>query len=363
MIFREIYRVLKPTGTFWLNIGDTYAGSNCGRNDYRKKTMIGVDTSRYQKTSPQSRVTYKRKSLMLIPERLVLRLVDEVGFILRNKIIWYKPNHMPNSVKDRLTNTWEYVYLLVKKPRYYFNLDAIRVPHTSLRDIRRLKKHGGLNVRLTFRKKWNGQKTQSAFIAMNPNGKNPGDIIGTKHDIAVGRIGRYSYSDPLHVKDYHPKGKNPGDTINSKYMDEQIHVYAPAWKKYAPRTTHENESNLGDYWPMTTEPFKDAHFAVFPKKLIVPMILAGCPPNGIVLDPFMGSGTVAVVVELINRGLWDDLNYEPNKIAKKIKWNLKWIGIEIVKEYVDMAYRRLHPLRNYTLIEEIFGLKKMVCIG
>lgn len=279
----ELKRVLKKTGTFWLNIGDTYGGSMQGygikNSDYVSTGVQDIRKQEYYPAYSQKplQAKIKPKCLLMIPEQLALGMIEQ-GWILRNKIIWYKPNHIPSSVKDRLTNTWEYVYFFVKSKKYFFDLDAIREP---------------------------------------PIGKNPGDI-----------------------------------------------------------------------WEITTQPFKDAHFAVFPEKLPEKPILAGCPKEvckkcgkpkeriiklgeiistggsdngklahsdvyikshhghkfkqhkhitvgwsscdcnagfepGIVLDPFCGSGTALV-------------------IAKKLGMN--YIGIDIKQEYVEMAKRRLEKI-------------------
>lgn len=112
-ISAEIHRVLVPTGTFWLNVGDTYAA----------RSADGA----------------ARKSLLMAPERLALRL-QQSGWIIRNKIVWAKPNPMPTSIKDRLNCAYEFVYVLAKQPRYFFDLDAIRQPHRSAATAPRARK-------------------------------------------------------------------------------------------------------------------------------------------------------------------------------------------------------------------------------
>jgi len=328
LILKEIYRVLKPTGTFWLNIGDTYgSGKGTFYGNIKKKDGL----------AEVNKKPLKRKCMLCIPERVLFKAL-EIGFILRNKIIWYKPNHLPSSVKDRLTNTWEYVYLLTKKPKYYFNLDAIRVP-LSEKTMERVKKFlsRGESFDPNKHKVGNGQNPYQVLqrLALSFNyrvreaKKGHFGIVGVraseeemekydkkgvkKHDIAVGRIGNFSYSDPLHTKPIHYLGKNPGDT-----------------------------------WILTTEPFPEAHFAVFPIKLVVRCIVAGCPPDGIVLDPFCGSGTVPLACELLNHKIWDKIpRFEEivnPEVVKNIDWNLKWIGIEIVKDYIEMTYRRINKV-------------------
>jgi DNA modification methylase len=397
-LFREVKRVLKKTGSFWLNIGDTYSDKN----------------------------------LLGIPWRVAFALVDD-GWILRNAVIWYKPSHMPESVKDRLTRTYEYVFHFVKSKKYYYNLDNIREPYKVGDSIEEILRHWGadkhgeyrgkavkdyesaraqnasevkrriienlkskylatdvgtaspaarsikmsekltpqvkqkvlavgayLKDKLTesgytikqlaeitgikqttlehyFRTDFSGQMLPSredwnllkpllglgeydeyideeirqVLPQPHPIGRNPGDVWGinmTKHDLAVGRVGNFSYTDPLHTKGYYPLGKNPGDL-----------------------------------WSINTRPFKEAHFATFPPELPLRPILASCPPDGVVLDPFAGSGTVAYVCELINRGKWDEFRMHVNETAKRTKWNLKWIMIEINPEYCKIMERRLEP--------------------
>jgi len=162
-------------------------------------------------------------------------------FALGNGILthncWYKPNHMPSSVKDRLTNTWEHLFHFVKNRRYYYDLDAIRKPHKESTK-KRLKQNissqykqskaneyfQNLPLNRSGIRKEIPQILQQMKENLNPLGKNPGDVV--KHDLAVGRIGNYSYTDPLHTKEYNPLGKNPGDVIkvkSGKYKNANIH--------------------------------------------------------------------------------------------------------------------------------------------
>ena len=338
LILKEIYRVLKPTGTFWLNIGDTYSGSMGKRSGWSYVSNLG---NKKDGTAIFHKAAYDlpRKCMLCIPERVLFKCL-EIGFIVRNKIVWYKPNHLPSSVKDRLANAWEYIYLLVKKPKgYYFNLDAIREPIvtdpskiTSNSLVREAKKgHFGIvGVRASEEEmeKYDRQgiRRDSKFPDWEEikNDKESEITIGgfgrfyawqrkvgrIKHDIAVGRIGNFSYSDPLHTKPEHPLGKNPGDV-----------------------------------WELTTEPFPEAHFSVFPVKLVVRCLVAGSPSDGVVLDPFIGSGTVGLACELLNHKMWDKIpKFEEivnAEIVKSMDWKLRWIGVDIVSDYIDMAKRRI----------------------
>jgi len=410
MVCRGINRVLKETGNMYIVLGDTYAGSHCGRGDktlFQNYRRVKVAGNLYEKPSPQAKVTdYKPKCLMGVPWRVAFSLIED-DWILRNDIVWHKPNAMPSSVKDRLTQTYEHIFHFVKSRKYYYNLDAIREPHKAVfapfnlrvRDVKRGK--GGVSVlgelkaskievenyaypesgrirRLIRRlseiaKQIRGQSgyhgknvdlhgwkeacsnakayrdalkileqkenltdEEKKFLAdyvqnhlghplgRNPgdvtservkanlehfipkrsgghyayggldskegkhqhsSGKNPGDVVPTKHDLAVNRVGNFSYTDPLHVKAYNIKGKNPGD-----------------------------------YWDICTKPFRGAHFAVYPEEICIKPILSSCPPNGIVLDPMCGSGTTLAAAKKLGRG---------------------YIGIEINPNYVNIATKRL----------------------
>jgi DNA modification methylase len=186
-VFQEVGRVLKPTGSAWLNVGDSFA---------RQSSSGGLP-----------------KRLLLGPERLVQALAED-GWIVRNKLAWVKTNPMPSSVRDRLTCVWEPVYLLARSRRYFFDLDAIRVPHRSPAKVSRA----------------------AAKRAAGPRPAPPpwaGPLAGSQHGLdrmkAGGRQG-------------HPLGKNPGDVIVTA------------------------SSN-----------YRGAHFATFPVALVEPLLRATCP--------------------------------------------------------------------------------------
>jgi len=308
-ITAELKRVLKPTGILFWNHGDCYIGSGPTRH-------LGYADPKYPEGRKVNYIEPQSLPQKLPPKcvamqnfRLALRMIDEQGWILRNVIIWYKPNHLPESVKDRFTKAYEPIFMFVKKKKYYFNLDAVRVPIKSIKD-KRLNEHNFVNpVEMGYNSKHKGKdispfKTIFSFnYRVREAKKGHFGILGVraskeemekydnkgvriKHDIAVGRVGNFSYEVPLHTKPVHPKGKNPGDV-----------------------------------WEMTTEPFPEAHFATFPTKLVRRCIKCGCPPNGIVLDPFVGSGTTL-------------------KVAIEERRNA--IGIEIVPEYIEITKKRLN---------------------
>jgi site-specific DNA-methyltransferase (adenine-specific) len=272
-VFGELARVLKPSGSVWLNVGDSF--------------------SRHWESGAEP------KSLLLGPERLLVML-SAGGWLVRNRVAWVKPNPMPASVGDRLTCTWEPVYLLVRRRRYFFDLDAIRVPHRSPARFSAAAARRAEQPRTVPR--W------------------AGPLAGSQHGLdrmkASGHQG-------------HLLGKNPGDVIVTA------------------------SSN-----------YRGAHFATFPAPLIEPLMKATCPERvcrrcgrpwerhpcerqlgglatighlvptcgcrdgalpGVVLDPFMGAGTVAVVAERLGRS---------------------WLGIELNPDFARLTQQRLTDERD-----------------
>lgn len=283
-VFAEVARVLSPAGSVWIDLGDSY--------------------------SRHPRYGAPAKGLLLAPERLLLALADD-GWIVRNKVIWAKSNPMPSSVSDRLSATYDNVYFLVRSQHYHFELDAIRIPHTS-----------------------SGSRSEQVGTDRRPDWAGP--LAGSNSGLHRARLAGV----PGHLL-----GKNPGDV-----------------------------------WRIPTASFRGAHFATFPKTLVERPLLATCPQKvclvcgapwkaapgktfilgerkpastvethvrryptrwrvlrqpgllepgcscngetrpGLVLDPFMGSGTVAEVAERHGRD---------------------WLGIEINPTYVDLAWKRL----------------------
>lgn len=270
-VMHQIGRVLVPSGTVWLNLGDSYS-------------------VRPSEGAP-------RKSLLAAPERVLLGLIED-GWIVRNKLIWAKPNPIPTSVTDRLACTYEVIYLLSRHTSYHFDLDAIRLPHRS-----RPKPRGGVKrppTRRDGRPPWLG-----------PNADGDGGL------------------DALHARGLagHPLGKNPGDV-----------------------------------WSIATSRYRGAHFATYPVTLIERILRAGCPERrcrrcrtpwrrpvrrlgatatrlalrptcacqaesepGLVLDPFMGAGTTALAAERVGRD---------------------WLGIELNPEYIEQAMQRITAARS-----------------
>ena len=212
-VFREVKRVLRDDGTCWLNLGDSF----------QDKQLVGM------------------------PWRVAFALQAD-GWYLRSDIIWSKPNPMPESVTDRPTKGHEYIFLLSKRPKYYYDADVIREKPESV---------------------------GYAGMELNSNA--------------------------------------PGWSWNPNEKGEKGHPLPGSWQDGTGR-------NKRTVWTVPTAPFPGAHFATFPPNLIEPSILAGCPRGGVVLDPFMGAGTTAIVA---------------------LKNARHYIGIELNPEYAQMARDRI----------------------
>lgn len=243
-IFDEVKRVLKPSGTCWVNIGDTYGG-RVGGAQGKNGQFAGraVAAVRLKHERPLA------KCLLQIPSRFAIAMIDR-GWILRNEIIWHKPNCMPASVKDRFTVDFEKVFFFTKSQQYYFEQQR-EIAKNPEDDVRRIVKAKGYN-----------RREQGGNSTFNSPAPHSADILAR---LQAGR-------------------------------------------------------NKRTVWSVATQPFNEAHFAVYPKALVVPMIKAGCPEGGVVLDPFFGSGTTGLAARAAGRG---------------------YIGIDINPDYIKLASKRL----------------------
>lgn len=240
-VFREVRRVLKPTGTCWVNYGDMYASSANGR---QSAEVIGDNRTFRDKPFSTVGNGFKPKDLIMMSAMLALALQAD-GWYLRNEIIWHKPNPMPQSASDRLTCCHEKIYLFSKSSTYYFDKESIR------------------------------EKSEYA-----------------QTDNRLG-YGRLNY-----------RGKRQGAQGTGQKSFAAVYEYR----------------NKRDVWTIPTKGFSEAHFATFPPELIRPCILAGCPKHGLVLDPFGGAGTTALV-------------------AARIGCNA--VMIELNPDYADISQRRI----------------------
>lgn len=287
-VFTEVKRVLKPEGTLWLNLGDSYSGSGKGLNDNREdKGKQGTNKGSINLKRGFETYGMKPKDLIGVPWMVAFALRAN-GWYLRQDIIWHKPNPMPESVTDRCTKSHEYIFLMSKSRQYYYDHEAIKTEVTK-ESVKRL-----------------AQDIENQKGSERVPGKTNGSMkaVIAKGLTIGGKKGR----------EYNPQ---PGDP-NFRNGSEQ-------WgRQYVPDFT----ANKKSVWTVTTKPFKEAHFATFPEELIVDCIKAGCPIDGVVLDPFMGAGTTALVSRKLNR------NY---------------IGFELNKDYISIANKRLHDELGFFL--------------
>jgi DNA modification methylase len=247
-VFREVRRVLRDDGTLWLNIGDSYAGAGAiGRNDAGKDiggrggNKLGSGNPGAQGARPRVE-GLKTKDLIGIPWLLAFALRAD-GWYLRQDIIWHKPNPMPESVRDRCTKAHEYLFLLSKSERYYFDQDAIAEP-SSAESIARYGR---------------GRSNTHKWADGGPGGQT---IARSREHIRERTVGVGSNARP---------------------------------SKAVPNEAVDVKRNRRSVWTISTKPFKGAHFATFPPDLVEPCILAGSRPGDTVLDPFGGVGTTALV--------------------------------------------------------------------
>lgn len=274
-VFREVRRVLRDDGTLWVNMGDSYSGSGKGVWNVPDEQKSKFKETYRPSTNPvKAKTGLKPKDLIGVPWMLAFALRAD-GWYLRQDIIWSKPNPMPESVQDRCTKSHEYIFMLSKSPRYYYDADAIRTPAAE-----------------SSIQRWNQAVEQQADSSRVP-GKTNGPMK------AVG-----------------------GPQSDKQRGHSRRHAgFNQRWDAMNKEDQKAMGANKRSVWQVATRPFKEAHFATFPPDLIEPCILAGCPDMGIVLDPFMGAGTTAVVARQHGR------NY---------------IGFELNPDYIKIAERRLH---------------------
>lgn len=275
-IFREVWRVLRDDGTLWLNLGDSYAstkGSISGDYDRRQK---GTGHRAFCKAQPNRFPCHgmKSKELVGIPWRVAFAL-RAGGWLLRRDIIWHKPNPMPESVKDRPTTAHEYIFLMSKKAQYYYDAESIKEPASPNTHARYAR---GRSDRHKFVDGGPGNQTIAktfSHMVKKPSGwdANPG---GHKN-----LSGRYPGVNPKAAQSAPLSKQNPSFATSVKDVVES--------------------RNKRSVWTVPTAPYKGPHYATFPPDLIVPCILAGCPQEGIVLDPFAGTGVTGMVAERLGR--------------------------------------------------------------
>ncbi len=338
-VSNELKRVIKDTGAYFLNIGDKY----------------------------------KNKNLQMIPFKLAIKM-QENGWVIRNVIIWHKTNPIPSSIEDRFSNVYEPIFFFVKDtgkyltPSYYFNLDSVRVPHKSIKNNQtKLIEENSLPLTLSEeeyekykdkieKKEYKGKFNGASRINL---GASPGARLSVFGEF-YSKQRKHKISPELEIEiiDYLRKYRKERQ-ISSEYIDRLFGYKDTAghwfrkdvggrslpkpedWLKlkkilgitdnkydkimteihYVLQTVrpHEGGKNPGDIWSFATGKLHYSHFAIFPEELPRKAILSSCPPNGIVLDPFVGSGTTL-------------------KVAKELQ--RRSIGIELQRRYIDIIKKR-----------------------
>jgi DNA modification methylase len=273
-VFREVRRVLRKDGTLWLNLGDSYAGSGKGGNPIdsphkKQRTNSGSlsvigntarDAAKTKHAGEDILCGFKPKDLVGIPWMVAFALRAD-GWYLRQDIIWSKPNPMPESVTDRCTKAHEYIFLMSKSARYYYDSDAVKEPYAA------------------------SSVERYNYSAISKTGKTSTEEykISGSESINGNGVGRSTAGLKSHEHKMKPDGRNKRSV-----------------------------------WTVSTNSYSEAHFATFPPDLIKPCVLAGCPAGGTVLDPFGGSGTTGMVaLELGRSAILIELNEEYVKLIEQ----------------------------------------------
>jgi DNA modification methylase len=279
-VFREVRRLLRKDGTCWLNLGDSYAGYHGNKNHVIPTSSTNGWTNGYDENKRASAIhgTVKQKDLIGMPWRVALALQAD-GWYLRQDIIWAKSNPMPESVTDRCTKSHEYLFLLTKSSRYLYNSGAIKEPAVA--------NHAAGNT---------SHRGVDAYEGGDEKHRTKGGLLAF-----AARNGKNSFQGQGHDRSY---TKGPANRQGRDMAVIGIGL----------------TRNKRSVWTIATQPFKGAHFATFPEKLVEPCILAGTLSGDLVLDPFCGSGTVGVVAQHYGRN---------------------FLGIELNPVYAGLAANRI----------------------
>jgi len=375
----ELKRVLKKTGQFWLNFGDCYGGSNNGSNDYREEKGIssvplssrgpgakrlkywGGNVEKSTLTNPERQQEMGRagnsKCMLMMPERIAIEMIDNQGWILRNRVCWAKQVYlfkekktkgsvMPSSVKDRFNESWEYLYFFVKNKKYYSDLDAVRLPNQVL-GITDFRASGLVRSAELY--------PNSKYANADNEGKIDGRVLKHIKSLEVRmedtHNGKASKNEIEKYKKETGKIKGGGANMNlpwnpitggkiynrNKVNDPRgNHEGGPgSWRDFKDQNPNDGNEfnpigkNLPTVWLIGSEPHNFSneldgidtdHFAIFPQALVEIPIKFGTKPGDIVLDPFMGSGTTAIVARKLGR---------------------RWVGIELNEKYIEIANKRM----------------------
>jgi DNA modification methylase len=267
-VFREVRRVLKDNGCIFVNLGDSYSAKPCSDGSDFKDGRA----NRGSRHSGGLVVGMKPKDLVGIPWMVAFALRAD-GWYLRSDIIWSKPNPMPESVTDRPTKAHEYLFLLSKSEQYFYDAEAI-AETLSAASIQRYT---------------NAVVNKETYDPTRHKSPPPGSL-------------------------HRHMGRSPMEVLTEG----------------AARVIERGTRNKRSVWTIPTMPYAGAHFATMPEQLVEPCILAGCPLGGLVLDPFLGSGTVGAVAERLGRRwIGTDLSYQPLSKARTQQRGLRFEPEEV----------------------------------
>ena len=344
-VFMLAREVLADDGTCWINMGDCYATGAGKVNTARgggtqgerwagirgDDKLPGIGPMTQPNRMPQPGL--KPKDLVGQPWRLAFALQD-AGWWLRQDIIWHKPNPMPESVRDRCTKAHEYLFLLTKSERYHWDFDAMQEPVNGGAHPRRPSNGVGFGhgydpvtkPRQTWKTPdgWDNSKGDGGHGSFHKAGREKGQY--TEVGQRVGPPGNPAPKAKLPGNVNPPKGQQAYEDGDEKHRTKGGLLALARKLAEAGRGVKNNDSmdaalahmpstrNRRSVWTVATEPYSGSHFATFPSALIEPCILAGCRPGGIVLDPFMGSGTTAMVAQRLGRQ-WIGIDIDARNLA------------------------------------------------
>jgi DNA modification methylase len=349
----EIWRVLKPSGTVWINLGDTYSSVHTTTKIYEESMGIsGIKTTQAQSIRQVKNISEPNKCLLLIPHRFAIGCIER-GWTLRNDIIWAKRNGMPESVTDRFSKKHEYFFFMTKKDKYYFDLDSVRdkvKTETLIRDMYDRKGNkGGIKRDLIGYPEKKGIKPQYSVI--DKEFRNP--IVEVRdlpeHEILRKYLSNARKSKGITIQNiedtfgsqaphhwFEKDGSYPtkedwvilknilqfDDTYDEKMTNVEL---KSGLKQNNPKG--KNCGDVSDFWDIPTKPSSSNHYASYNDELLKKPILAGCPEGGLIYDPFMGTGTTALVC---------------------IRSNRNFIGSEMSEEYIKIFNDNVKPHLNQT---------------
>ncbi len=368
-VFKEAKRVLKPYGNLFVNIDDTWTGGGHGDDTLKYAGRVNLP-----KVSWSAEGMPKKKSLALVPELFVVKMVYDEGWILREKVIWSKKvffykenktkgNAMPESVKDRLAHSWEYIYHFTKRQKYYFDLSSLRIKPEYSSDTQQFPRR----KELIGEKKGNSNlitmpssTRNSKYLNGGQNTRSPGGRLvkilasGNADKVSLvkkavsdvnGYLKKKLKEKGLTVKKLSSVVNIPESQLAHYFRTDLSGASLPSrdvwillepmlglgsyddyikeeYKSIIP-TNNPDGAKPSDVVQINVKGFPDAHFAVFPEEIPRILITIGCPKDGVVFDPFAGAGTTLFVAEKSGRN---------------------WVGIELNPEYCGIIQDRLQPL-------------------